>query len=321
MASRSLRATQLCHREPARLRSRLLAAATVCIAGVTPVLAQTGTGQPDRGHADTGRDPPPAEHDKYSGAPLPPSTQHVIPSPITDRFALRGTFFDSSVSTSLRVDSKNTGPGTLVSAENDLGLRSRVYQGRVEMYIRMRERNRLRVEYFESDRTGNKALQIPIKFADQSFRKGDVANTELDLRMFGLTYTYSVLRYERFELGTGIGVYLVQGDARGQVPARQLSQEVSGVAPVPTVALDGTVRISRRFAFVARGQYMNGSSNNFNGSLADYHADFQYRWRPNFAIGAGYSRMRLSFEVNSGTFPGLVALTVSGPELFFRVSY
>jgi hypothetical protein len=286
-----------------------------------PNMGQPNMGQPNMGQPNMGRgDPPPAEHDKYSGAPLPPTTSHTVPSPITDRFALRGSFFDSAVSTSLRVDSR-AGPGTLVSAERDLGLRGRVYQGRVELYIRMRERNRLRVDYFESDRSGNKALAIPVSFADQSFRKGDVANTELDLRMFGLTYTYSVLKFERFELGAGVGVYLMQGDARGQVPARELSQEVSGVAPVPTVALDSTVRISRRFAFVARGQYMNGSSNNFNGSLADYHTDLQYRWRPNFAIGAGYSQMRFSLQVHGGSFPGLIALNVRGPELFFRVSY
>ncbi|HXR88787.1 MAG TPA: hypothetical protein VN750_00745 [Steroidobacteraceae bacterium] len=302
-----MRAPQPRAGEPARLTFFLVAAAVISVTCAAPAVAQN--------------EPPPAQHDKYSGAPLPPTTEHIVPSPITDRFALRGTFFDSAVTTSLRVDSDRTGQGTLVNAERDLGLRGRVYQGRVEMYIRMRERHRLRVDYFESDRSGNKALTIPINFADQSFRKGDVAHTELDLRMFGLTYTYSMLRYERFELGGGLGVYLVQGDARGQVPARELSQEVSGVAPVPTLALDGTVRISRRFAFVARGQYMNGSSDNFNGSLADYHADFQYRWRPNFAIGVGYSQMRLSLEVRGGSFPGLVSLDVRGPELFFRVSY
>src|SRR6185437_7433843 len=192
LASRSVRAPQPRAGEPARLRFLLLSAAVISVTCAAPAVAQN--------------EPPPAQHDKYSGAPLPPTTEHIVPSPITDRFALRGTFFDSAVTTSLRVDSDRTGQGTLVNAERDLGLRGRVYQGRVEMYIRMRERHRLRVDYFESDRSGNKALTIPINFADQSFRKGDVANTELDLRMFGLTYTYSVLRYERFELGTGLGV-------------------------------------------------------------------------------------------------------------------
>jgi len=268
------------------------------------------------------RDPPPAERDKYSGAPLPPSKKRVVASPLTDRFAIRGTFFASSLNTTLRVDNNNTGlAGTTVNAEHDLGLKSRVNQGRVEMYIRMRERNRLRVDFFESDRSASHQLSLPVNFADQSFRVGDVATTSMDLRMFGLTYTYSVLKTQRFELGTGLGVDLIQGDARGEVPARRLSQEVSGVAPFPTLALDGTWRISRRFAFVARGQYLRDTVSNFSGSLADYHADFQYRWRPNFAIGVGYSRLRVSLEVHGGSFPGLVSLDVHGPEAFFRVSY
>jgi hypothetical protein len=268
------------------------------------------------------RDPPPAERDKYSGAPLPPKKTRVIPSPLTDRFAIRGTFFGSSVNTTLRVDNSTTAlSGTTVNAEHDLGLKSRVNQGRVEMYIRMRERNRLRVDFFESDRSASHRLDVPIHFADQSFRLGDVAATTLDFRMFGLTYTYSVLKTQRFELGTGLGIDLIQGDARGEVPARRLSQEVSGVAPFPTLALDGTWRISRRFAFVARGQYLRDTVSNFSGSLADYHADFQYRWRPNFAIGLGYTRLRAFLEVRGGSFPGLVSLDVHGPEAFFRVSY
>ena len=263
-----------------------------------------------------------AERDKYSGAPLPPPKKRDVPSPITDRFAVRGSFFDSAVSTTLRVDNRATGlAGTTVNGEHDLGLRGRVYQGRVEMYIRMRERNRLRVDYFESDRSATHQLSKQVNFADQTFNVNDIATTSLDLRMFGLTYTYSVLKRERFELGAGLGVYLLQGDARGQVHARELSQEVSGVSAFPTLALDGTWRISSRFSFVARGQYLSGTVRDFSGSLADYHADFQYRWRPNFALGAGYSQLRLSLDVKGGSFPGLVALNVHGPEVFFRVSY
>ncbi len=262
-----------------------------------------------------------AERDKYSGAPLPPQKKRQVPSPITDRFSVRGTFFSSAVSTSLRVDDSAKVPGTLVSAERDLGMRSHVYQGRMELMFRLRERNRLRVDYFESDRSAQKRLTRQVNFGDETFVLNDVAATALDWRMFGLTYTYSVLKRERFELGLGLGAYLLQGDAKGQVQARQLSQEVSGVAAFPTVALDGTWRISTRFAFVARGQYMRASVSNFSGALGDYHADFQYRWRPNFSIGAGYSELKASVNVEGGSFPGLIDLKVRGPEVFFRVSY
>jgi hypothetical protein len=267
-------------------------------------------------------DPPPARRDKYSGAPLPPTKQHQVPSPITDRFAVRASYFDSRLNTSLRVDSTTTGtPGTLVSAEKDLGLPAHVNQGRVELYIRMLERHRLRVDYYESDRSGSQALTKPINFANETFLPGDVAVTSFDFRMFGLTYTYSLVHMERFELGAGVGIYFLEGDARGKVPARQLSQEVSGVAPFPTLALDGTWRISTRFSFVARGQYFSDSVSNASGTLGDYHADFQYRWRPNFAVGLGYTQLRSALRILSGSFPGYVSLDAHGPEFFFRVSY
>lgn len=262
-----------------------------------------------------------AERDRYSGAPLAPQDERELPSPITDRFYVRASFFSPSVQTSLRVDSSAGDPGTFVSAEKDLGLRGRAYQGRVELMFRLGGRNRLRVDYYESDRSGSTALTRNVNFADQSFLAGDVAATSLDLRMFGLTYTYSFLKRDRFELGGGLGVYLMQGDARGQVPARRLSQEVSGVAAFPSLALDGTWRISSRFAFVARGQYLKATVDGNSGSIGDYHADFQYRWRPNFAVGVGFSSMKVLLDVDGGSFPGLVHFAANGPEAFFRVSF
>ena len=262
-----------------------------------------------------------SDHDKYSGAPLPPDKKRQVPSPITDRFYVRGTVFPAKLATDLRVDSSTNLPGTVVSGERDLGLRASKVQGRMELMFRLRERNRLRVDYFETDRSGQKVLSRTVDFGNEVFNINDLAATSLDVRMFGLTYTYSLLRTERFELGTGLGVYFIEGDARGQVPARQLSQEVSGVAPFPTLALDGTWRISTRFAFVARAQYLRATVNGNSGSLGDYHADFQYRWRPNFALGLGYSELKMLLQVTGGSFPGQLDLSVKGPEAFFRVSF
>ena len=262
-----------------------------------------------------------AERDKYSGAPLPPQKKLPIPSPITDHFYVKGTAYFSKLDTLLRVDNGVGVPGTLVSAERDLGLRQSVTQGHLELMFRMRERNRLRVDYYDSDRTGQKQLTRTINFGDETFILNDLATTALQWRIFGLTYTYSFLRTERFELGGGLGAYLLQGEATGEVQARALRQEVSGVAAFPTVALDAAWRISRRFALTVRGQYLHAAVNNFSGSLGDYHADLQYRWKPNFAIGLGFSELRISLNVDGGSFPGILDVKTRGPEAFFRVSF
>jgi len=276
-------------------------------------------------HAE--HEPPRSEHDPWSGAPLKPDKNRKTPSPITDRFYVRGTFFNPAISTTLRIDAASPGnglpnvPGTVVSGERDLGLDSRIPQGRIEIMFRLRERNRLRVDYFETNRRASHAIARQIQFGNETFLSNDQVTSSAQWRQFGLTYTYSVLRTDRLELGLGLGVHFVEAEARGAVEAKQLRQEVSGAGAFPTIPLDFTWRISRRFAMVARAQYLHAAHNNFEGSMGEYHGDFQYRWKPNFSVGAGYTVIKSFLQLQESHFPGMFRLNVRGPEAFFRVSF
>src|SRR5256886_8968997 len=87
------------------------------------------------------------------------SHRHETRSPITDHFYIRGTLYDPQVRSNFRVDRSFQGmTGTPVNGENDLGLPNRLHQGRVEFMFRLRERGKVRVDYFEADRSGNRAL-------------------------------------------------------------------------------------------------------------------------------------------------------------------
>jgi hypothetical protein len=268
-----------------------------------------------------------AEHDPWSGAPLKPDKTRKITSPITDRFYVRGTFFNPAITTQLRIDGESPGaglpraPGTTVSGERDLGLRGRVPEGRIEIMFRLRERNRLRVDYFGTNRDGNQVISRQIQFGNETFLPADRVTSSLDFRQFALTYTYSLVRTDRLEFGFGIAAHFLEADARGAVDARALRQEVSGAGVFPTIPVDFTWRISRRFAFTARGQYFRAAVSGFQGSIGDYHGDLQYRWKDNFSLGAGYTTMKWSLDVNDASFPGAFRLNVRGPEAFFKVSF
>src|SRR5437868_13548518 len=126
------------------------------------------------------REPPPAERDRWSGAPIKPDKNRKIPSPITDRFYVRGTFFNPAITTSLRIDAQSPGPGlvgtpgTVLSGEKDLGLDSRIPQGRIEIMFRLRERNRLRVDYFETNRRGDHVIARQVVLGDETFQAADL---------------------------------------------------------------------------------------------------------------------------------------------------
>jgi hypothetical protein len=187
--------------------------------------------------------------------------------------------------------------------------------------FRMRERHKLRVEYYESDRSASQVLANDIVFGNQTFLAGQQVQTSMNWRTFGLTYTYSLIHTDSIELGTGIGVFAVQAEAMGAIPATGQAQDESAAEPLPTLPVDFTWCISRRFSVNARGNYVKANVSGYSGSFTDLHADLQYRWNPYFSLGLGYTSMHISVSGDSSGFAGLVDMSFKGPEAFIRFSY
>ena len=264
-----------------------------------------------------------ADRDPYSGAPLPPA-KHEPASPITDHFYIRAAFYSAKFDTNFRVDPSNAPAGTTgtpVNAENDLGLAHRQHKGRVDFMFRLRERNKVRVDYYQADRSGSQVLANDVVFGNETFPAGQTAVTSFDLQQFDITYTYSFIRNSRFEAGIGLAAYFLEVDVIGQVPAQNLRQEVSAATPFPALPLDLTWRISSRWAATARAAFLKINHHNLSGRYWDTGADIQYRWVPNFVIGAGYTTIRTDLTREGGSFPGVVNMTINGPTLFVRFSF
>jgi hypothetical protein len=260
----------------------------------------------------------PTGADGYS----PPSG--ATASPITDHFALRVSYSPATVHTDLRLDP--TGfpyAGTPVSGENDLGLARKNPEGLVELTFRLHKRNRMRVDYFQLDRAGNAVVNRTIIFGNETYDAGNAVQTSLDWKMMGFTYTRALIQNDRFELGAGLGVHLLQADVTGSDPTLVESHETAKTGAFPTIALETMWRISKRFAFTGHGQYFRAAVSGVTGSLGEYHGDFQYRWQPAFAVGVGYFYTRASFEDATATAssPGRITRSAGGPEAFVRVSF
>ncbi len=139
--------------------------------------------------------------------------------------------------------------------------------------------------------------------------------------MLSLTYTYSLFRSERFEAGVGLGLHIIETSAEGSEPGTLNREKDSEAGIFPTIAVNGAYRISKRWAITARGQSFSAHPEGFDGSLSDYHADVQYRWRKNFAVGIGYTSIQIDLDVVDADQPFLFQMDTSGPELFFRAAF
>ena len=245
-------------------------------------------------------------------------------SPITDHFALRASYYSGTAVTEGRVDDPNAPtPGTPFSLENDFKLSPSVHQLRAEFMFRMRERGRLRVDLWELTRTGVTSPDTTVVYGGHTFTPADVVTSEFDWHQVDLTWTYSFIKGRRFELGTGLGLHLLEAEANAKAtqPTGPVTEKFSGAGPFVTLAIDSTWRITRRFAFSARGQYFKLTVSSVKGQLADYHADLQFRWRPNLAFGLGYQSTNTQLNVTNNNPNGFMKLATHGPELFARASF
>lgn len=262
-------------------------------------------------------DPHPDTRDD-SYLPPPPLP---IASPISDHFALAAGYFFGSVSTFGRFDSKAGVEGTPFTAEHDLGLTSQARQPFVEIMFRIGERNRLRVDFIDLRRAADRRIDRIIQYGDQTFQVNDPVHSAFDWRQMDLTYTYSFLRGERYELGAGLGVHLVQAEATAEIPRTPQYADFNGVGPFATLALDGSWRFARHWSLNVRGNYLRVTIGSGSGMMGQYHADLQYRWRRNLAFGAGYRRQQSELNVRNSDPSGELRLTISGPEVFARLSF
>lgn len=254
-------------------------------------------------------------------APIALAQQDSFGSPQDDRFRITAGIFSASTQTDLRLDADNGAPGTELSAEDDLGLRDQGELANVEVEVRIRERHRVRLNYFASDRQASTTLTRTIQFGNDVYAVGDLVNSSIDLRMFGANYAYELLRVERYELGLSFGLSLIEVQADAEVPARRISEQESGTGPIPMFGAHALFRLSRRFHLEARGEYLQVRVNDLEGSLTNLHAGLLYRFNRNLGVGVGYTFFDTEVVSEDVDDSGEFKFGNSGAELFLRVSF
>src|SRR5277367_6415034 len=168
-------------------------------------------------------------------------------SPTEERVRLSLGVVRVSNDTNLALDSSTGVPGTPVNGEQDFGLDKTDFEAKLQAMVRVGERHRLRFDYFSLDRTGNATAMEPIIFRDAVIQPGNPMDTSLSMRTLGITYEYSFLHSERYELAATLGVNETDISARVKVttPAVHINQAEDQAGPFPTVGLDGTYVVSK----------------------------------------------------------------------------
>ncbi len=246
------------------------------------------------------------------------------PSPTDERVRISLGVTHVSSATTLQIDSRAGATGTLITGEDQFGLDKTDFEPEFDVMVRATPRQRFRFDYFTLDRSGDRTVgATPIVFRDVTFEPGDPLQTQINLRSFGIAYEYSFWRSERLELAATLGVHVTDIDmlAKVQTQARHVYQTDDQAGPVPTVGLDGTWVVSKRFYLDGRAQYLTVHLDNVSGSLGFYEFDALYRYRANVSLGLGYTDVTAHLTSQQRTQGGLFDVTSKGPTVFIRVGF
>ena len=245
-------------------------------------------------------------------------------SPTNERVRLSLGVMHLASTTGVQLDSSLGVQGTPINAEDALGLDRSDFEPKFEATVRAGERHRVRFDYFSLDRTGQTTITgAPIVFRDVILQTGDPVDTNLSMRTLGINYEYSFVHREKFELAATIGINDTDISTRARVSTqtRHVDQEEDQAGPLPTIGLDTTYVISKRFYVDARAQYFKAAIDHLDGTLGFYEFDALYRLRPNVSFALGYTKVKASLESRQNTNAGYFNFDSKGPEVFVRIAF
>jgi hypothetical protein len=254
-------------------------------------------------------------------AGLAHAEDYLSPSEERVRMSLGFSYFTSN--TDFRVDSSGGIAGTSVNAEKDFGLDKHDVEPKFQVMLRVGERNRVTFDYFSLDRSGSATLNKQYVFRDVVLLPNDPLQSDLSMRVLSVDYGFSFIHRERLELAATLGINVtdIGARARVQTATRHVDQTENAAGPFPTVGLDATWVISKRFYVDGRAQYLKVNIDNLNGSLGMYDAAFLYRLRANISFALGYTLTKANLLSTKPHQSGLFDFNTKGPEFLVRIAF
>ena len=233
-----------------------------------------------------------------------------------------GAFFLATGS-EVRLDGEAAGTGTKIDWENEFHVDDRD-QFRIDAFWRFASRHKVRLMYFENDRSNSIVLSRDIHFGDYVFPLDLKVDTFFNTRIVELAYEYTFLQRDNLELSASIGIHdtrveaglrgkLSTTGAGGSVELVDVQEVGSADGPLPVLGLRVLWDMGHDFYFDGIAQYFVTSIDEYDGRIEDYKVGVTWYPLRNAGIGLGYNRFVTKLDVEKQSFMGQLKLQYDGP--------
>lgn len=213
---------------------------------------------------------------------------------LDDRLYLAlGGYHATDIESTLQVNSKRLGLGTLIDVENLLRVGQSVTVLRLDGFWRLNRANSIEWTYFDQTRNGTVLLENAIDIGDTTFPLGYRVDTVWKFRLIKASYAWSFINTAKYEfyLGAGLNLRTTGLRMRGEKTVGGDSDirifDESATLPLPTVAVGLRYHLGDRVSFQVRNETFFLEINDAAGRLQDNYFLVDYRIGERLGIGGG----------------------------------
>ena len=240
---------------------------------------------------------------------------------LTESFSVDvGVFFpDREVELSVDGSLTLTGQKRDVDFSENLGLRKRDDLFALNFGWRFGEKWELGAQYFESDGQRQAVLEEDVEWGDYVFGQGTGVAAGLDFTVIRTFFGRNFDSADHHDFGVGVGMHyleigaFIEGSAtiNGQ-PAGFRRETAKAAAPLPNIGAWYVRSLSDRWAFRARLDWLSADVGDYDGTLINASAGFNYQVFEHVGLGVSYNLFRLDVGVDDDGWRGEVKTTYEG---------
>jgi len=202
------------------------------------------------------------------------------------------------------------GVGTALDLEKDLNLDDSE-DLTAEIALKWGD-SQLSFNYLPISFSGTGILTVDGSFNGQYFSRDEVANTDLNIDLYDIGYTYYLLNLDdlptRFQLGLELAVKVADVDV--MFDTANFAESESGTVPIPTIGVRTRIALADFLGVIGRIGYMEFDGNHF----LDAEAQIEFSPLPMVGIYAGFRYFDLKIDEDdlfvetkfSGPFAGVM---------------
>jgi hypothetical protein len=214
------------------------------------------------------------------------------------KFSISLGGFIAEMDTTVRLDSKTLGLGTVLDIEEIFDLDEDVRVLRSDGHYRFSRNGRHRVDftYYDLSRDATNTLGRDITIGDQTFNVGDTIDTKFGLEFFKAAYAYSFLMNETFDISVSAGLFMTDVELEVETVATGIDEFEELLIPLPVIGLRANFALTPKLILKESLDLFYLEYESFKGHLLDLNLALEYRIWKHVGLGLGYEATRIEIE-------------------------